>query len=75
MLEIFSYKWSKKHLHLQLSTLVYKLHPLVCRHLLTFSWLKLIGIWVAFGSGIIEEILFRQILMNWFMSLNEGVII
>src|SRR5699024_12781443 len=49
--------------------------PFVREHLFTFSWLKIIGIWVAFASSIVEEILFRQILMNWLMSLNYGIII
>lgn len=49
--------------------------PFVREHLFTFSWLKIIGIWVAFVSSIVEEILFRQILMDWLMSIDYGIII
>ncbi len=49
--------------------------PFVREHLFTFSWLKVIGIWAAFASSIVEEILFRQVLMDWLMSLNYGIIV
>src|SRR5699024_11438014 len=47
----------------------------VREHLFTFSWLKIIVIWVAFVSSIVDEILFRQILMDWLMSVDYGIII
>src|SRR5699024_6451763 len=49
--------------------------PFVQQHLFTFSWLKIIGIWAALVLSIMEEIVFRQMLMDWLMSLNIGVII
>lgn len=49
--------------------------PFVKEHLFTFSWLKVIGIWSAFVSGIVEEIFFRQILMDWLSSLDLSMII
>lgn len=49
--------------------------PFVRDHLFTFSWLKVIGIWAAFVSSIVEEILFRQVLMDWLMSLDYSIII
>ena len=44
--------------------------PLVKSNLLTFSWLKLIGIWVAIVSGIVEEVVFRHLLMDYVLSLG-----
>lgn len=52
-----------------------KVVPFVNEHLFTFTWLKVIGIWAAFVSGIVEEILFRQVLMDWLMSLHYSVVI
>lgn len=49
--------------------------PFVRDQLFTFSWLKVIGIWAAFVSSIVEEILFRQVLMDWLMSLDYSIII
>ena len=49
--------------------------PLVKENLFTFSWLKVIGIWAAFASGIVEEVFFRQILMDWLLSLDLSIII
>jgi membrane protease YdiL (CAAX protease family) len=37
-----------------------------------FSSLKLIGIWAALASGIIEEIFFRKMLMDWCLSMGHG---
>ncbi|MFC1541997.1 CPBP family intramembrane glutamic endopeptidase [Candidatus Latescibacterota bacterium] len=37
-----------------------------------FSFLKIIGIWAALVSGIIEEIFFRKMLMDWFLSMGTG---
>src|SRR5699024_2143635 len=47
--------------------------PFVREHLFTFSWLKVIGIWAALIFSILEEILFRQILMDWLMSLDYSI--
>lgn len=47
--------------------------PFVRKHLLTFSWLKIIGIWAAFASGIVEEIVFRQMIMDWLMNASSTV--
>ncbi|WP_231889775.1 CPBP family intramembrane glutamic endopeptidase [Oceanobacillus sp. Castelsardo] len=52
-----------------------KVVPFVRDHLFTFSWLKVIGIWAAFVSSIVEEILFRQVLMDWLMSLDYSIFI
>ena len=52
-----------------------KVIPFVREHLFTFSWLKVIGIWAAFVSSTVEEILFRQVLMDWLMNLNYGIVI
>lgn len=49
--------------------------PFVRDQLFTFSWLKVIGIWAAFVSSIVEEILFRQVLMDWLKSLDYSIII
>lgn len=49
--------------------------PFVRDHLFAFSWLKVIGIWAAFVSGILEEILFRQVLMDWVMGLDYSIMI
>jgi len=52
-----------------------KVIPFVREHLFTFSWLKVIGIWAALIFSILEEILFRQILMDWLMSLDYSITI
>ena len=40
--------------------------PVVRQNLLNFScWFKLLGVYAAFSSGIVEELIFRQMLMNW----------
>lgn len=49
--------------------------PFVRKHLFTFSWLKVIGIWAAFIFSTLEEILFRQILMDLLMRLDYSVAI
>lgn len=52
-----------------------KVIPFVREHLFTFSWLKVVGIWAALVSGIVEEIIFRQALMDWLMSLDYSITI
>lgn len=44
--------------------------PLVKSNLFTFSWLKLIGIWAAIVSGIVEEVVFRHLLMEYVLSIG-----
>ncbi|GAF21672.1 MULTISPECIES: CPBP family intramembrane glutamic endopeptidase [Shouchella] len=44
--------------------------PFVKEHLFEISWLKLIGIWAAIVTGIVEEVLFRQFLMDFLQGLN-----
>ncbi|MDQ0208686.1 CPBP family intramembrane glutamic endopeptidase [Alkalicoccobacillus murimartini] len=44
--------------------------PFVKAHLFTFSWLKLIGIWAAIVTGIVEEVLFRHVLMDYLFSID-----
>ncbi len=44
--------------------------PLVKSNLFTLSWLKLIGIWAAIVSGIVEEVVFRHLLMEYVLSIG-----
>lgn len=44
--------------------------PLVKSNLLTFSWLKLFGIWAAVVTGIVEEVVFRHLLMEYVLSIG-----
>lgn len=44
--------------------------PYVKRNLLSFSLLKLIGIWAAIVSGIVEEVVFRHLLMDYLLSIE-----
>ena len=40
--------------------------PVVRQNLFNFScWFKLLGVYAAFSSGIIEELVFRKMLMDW----------
>lgn len=52
-----------------------KVIPFVRENLFTISWLKVIGIWAAFVLSTVEEILFRQLLMDWLMSLDFSLTI
>ncbi|QQK75417.1 CPBP family intramembrane metalloprotease [Salicibibacter cibarius] len=52
-----------------------KVIPFVRENLFTISWLKVIGIWIAIVSSTLEEILFRQLLMDWLMSLDFSITI
>lgn len=49
--------------------------PFVGERLFTFSWLKIIGIWAAIVSSIVEEILFRQVLMDWINNEGYSVVV
>lgn len=40
-----------------------------------FDWLKLIGIYAALTSGILEELVFRRLLMDWLYSNNIAVVL
>jgi len=40
-----------------------------------WDWLKLIGIYAALTSGILEELAFRRLLMDWLYSNDIGIII
>ena len=40
-----------------------------------FDWLKLVGIYAAFTSGILEELVFRRLLMDWLYSNDLGVVL
>ena len=44
--------------------------PFVKAHLFTFTWLKVIGIWAAIVTGIVEEVLFRHVLMDYLLSID-----
>lgn len=50
----------------------FKSVPFVRKMQHEFSGLKLIGIWAALASGIIEEIFFRRMLMDWALSMGYG---
>ena len=39
-----------------------------------FDWLKLLGIYAALTSGILEELVFRQMLMDWLHSNDISVV-
>jgi len=45
----------------------------VRQHLFNVSWLKIISIWAVLVLSIMEEIVFRQMLMDGLMGLNLGV--
>lgn len=45
----------------------------VRENLSTWSWLKLIGVWAAICTGIVEEVVFRQMLMDGLMGAGAAV--
>jgi hypothetical protein len=49
--------------------------PSVRANLFRASFLKLLAIFVAIGSGILEEVIFRRWTMNWLMGHGHGAII
>lgn len=49
--------------------------PSVRANLFRASCLKLLAIFVAIGSGILEEVIFRRWTMNWLMEHGHGAII
>lgn len=48
--------------------------PMVRKNLFRFSWLKAIGIWAAIVTGIVEEVVFRHMLMDWLMDIGMATI-
>ena len=50
----------------------FKSVPFVQQMQSEYSGLKLISIWAALASGIIEEIFFRKMIMDWFLSMGYG---
>jgi hypothetical protein len=50
----------------------FKAVPFVWESWSEFSVLKIIGIWAALASGIIEEIFFREMVMDWLLSTGLG---
>lgn len=47
--------------------------PFVQEHFFVFSGLKMIGIWSAFVLSTMEEIVFRQMFMDWLQHLNQSL--
>src|SRR5690625_5082033 len=50
-------------------------NPVVDRHKLELSPLKLVGIWVAVGRGVVEEAVFRQLLMDALFDRGAGSVV
>lgn len=46
--------------------------PSVRANMLRPTWLKVLGLAVAVSAGILEELLFRKVLMNYLMSVGVG---
>lgn len=44
--------------------------PFVRAQLFNMSWLKIIGVWAALATGIVEEVLFRHLLMDFLQSFH-----
>lgn len=58
--------------------IIYTAHmiPVVRQNLFNFNcWFKLLGIYAAFSGGIVEELVFRQMLMNWLNTNGINVIL
>jgi membrane protease YdiL (CAAX protease family) len=49
--------------------------PSVRATMLRPSWLKLLGIAVAVAAGILEEVVFRKLLMDWLASNAYGTVV
>jgi hypothetical protein len=47
----------------------------VCENLFRPSYLKLLAIALAIGSGILEEVMFRRWTMNWLMAHGYGAVV
>ena len=50
-----------------------KAEPTVRKNLFRFSWLKAMGIWAAIVTGIVEEVVFRHLLMDGLMNMGVGI--
>ncbi|MCL1702755.1 CPBP family intramembrane glutamic endopeptidase [Lysinibacillus sp. Bpr_S20] len=46
--------------------------PFVKAHLFTISWLKVIGVWAAIVGGIVEEVIFRHLLMEYLLTIGAS---
>lgn len=53
----------------------FKAVPFVRQMQKEISGFKLIGIWAALVSGIIEEIFFRKMVMDWSFSMGHGSLV
>lgn len=49
------------------------MEPMVRRNFFRFSRLKILGIWAALVTGIVEEVVFRQLLMDWLAGSGVAV--
>ncbi len=47
-------------------------NPTVGQNLFRFGWFKWVGIYAALPSGILEEIFFRQMLMDWLQDAGTN---
>lgn len=47
--------------------------PVVRENFFRFNWLKVLSIWAAIVAGVVEEVVFRHLLMDWLHSINVGV--
>jgi uncharacterized protein len=50
-------------------------YPLIKRHVLDWDWIKLVAIFFAFFSGLMEEVWFRYGIMNWAQSHGHGPVV
>lgn len=49
--------------------------PVVRKNLFRFSWLKAVGICAAVVTGIVEEVVFRQLLMDWLLEAGLNAVL
>ena len=49
--------------------------PSVKQYLTNISWLKFLALWMAFSSGILEEVFFRKELMNFLKVHDYGSVL
>ncbi|MEB5481760.1 CPBP family intramembrane metalloprotease [Shouchella clausii] len=49
--------------------------PFVRAQLFNMSWLKIIGVWAALATGIVEEVLFRHLLMDFLQSFHVSEVL
>jgi len=53
----------------------FKAVPFVRKSQSEFSMLKIIGIWAALASGIVEELFFREMVISWLQNMGLGNIL